>query len=128
MIVVDASVLVDYLLGSGGHSALDHWLVDHVACAPHLIDIEVMHVIRRHVTGGAVSEPRGRQATQDLATFPLTRVAHLNLLPRIWTLRANLTAYDATYVALAEILDAPLLTRDRKLGAAFGHAVQIVLI
>jgi len=64
----------------------------------------------------------------DLADFPLRRYPHDLLLPRIWDLRNNLTAYDATYVALAEALDAPLLTRDRRLAAAAGHRAQIELV
>ena len=67
-------------------------------------------------------------ALMDLTDLPLRRYPHDFLLPRIWDLRNNLTAYDATYVALAEALDAPLLTRDRRLAAAAGHQAQIELI
>ncbi|RED36140.1 hypothetical protein BJ123_10873 [Rhodopseudomonas thermotolerans] len=67
-------------------------------------------------------------ALADLADFPLQRHPHEFLLPRIWQLRNNLTAYDATYVALAEVLEAPLLTRDKRLAGAAGHRAQIELV
>ena len=69
-----------------------------------------------------------REDVDDLADFPLQRYPHDFLLPRIWSLRNNLTAYDAAYVALAEALDAPLLTRDRRLAAAAGHHAQMILV
>ena len=76
--------------------------------APHLLDIEVAQVIRRYAANGEIDAERGRAALADLADFPLRRYPHDFLLPRIWDLRNNLTAYDAVYVALAEALDAPL--------------------
>ena len=96
--------------------------------APHLLDIEATQVIRRYAAVGEVDEERGRAALLDLGDFPLRRYPHGFLLPRVWELRKNLTAYDAVYVALAEILDAPLLTRDRRLAAAAGHHARIELI
>lgn len=95
--------------------------------APHLLDVEVAQVIRRYVANREIDSERGRAALTDLADFPLRRYPHDFLLPRIWDLRNNLTAYDAAYVALAEVLDAPLLTRDRRLAAATGHRAQIEL-
>jgi predicted nucleic acid-binding protein len=95
--------------------------------APHLLDVEVAQVIRRYAANGEIDSDRGRAAVADLADFPLHRYPHDVLLPRIWELRNNLTAYDAVYVALAEALDAPLLTRDRRLAAAAGHDVRIRL-
>lgn len=70
---------------------------------------------------------RGRDALADLADFPLQRYPHDLLLPRVWELRNNLTAYDAVYIALAEALGAPLLTRDQRLAGAAGHRAQIEL-
>ena len=96
--------------------------------APHLIDIECAGVIRRFVAAGLASAARGRAALQDLADFPLRRHPHNFLLPRIWTLRDNLTAYDAVYVALAEALDAVLFTRDRRLAAAPGVGARVALV
>jgi predicted nucleic acid-binding protein len=96
--------------------------------APHLLDIEVAQVIRRYAANGDIDTERGRLALIDMADFPLSRYPHDLLLPRIWDLRNNLTAYDAVYVALAEALGAPLLTRDRRLARAAGHLARIELV
>jgi len=95
--------------------------------APHLLDVEVAQVIRRYAAHGDIDDARGRLALTDLADLTLRRYPHDFLLPRMWDLRHNLTAYDAAYVALAEALDAPLLTRDRRLAAAAGHHARIEL-
>jgi predicted nucleic acid-binding protein len=92
--------------------------------APHLIDIEVAQVVRRYAAIGQIEPARGRSALGDLFDFPLHRHPHDALLPRVWELRHNLTAYDAAYVAL----DATLLTRDRRLAAASGHRARIELV
>jgi len=95
--------------------------------APHLIDLEVAQVLRRYERSGAISAQRGAEALTDLADFPLTRYPHFVLLERIWQMRHGLTAYDAAYLALAEALDAPLITRDRALAKAGSHArVELV--
>ncbi len=83
--------------------------------APHLLDIEIAQVIRRYEAKGEIDEPRGRLALSDHRDMPIHRYPHDLFLPRVWELRRNLTAYDAVYVALAEGLDAPLLTSDHKL-------------
>jgi len=83
--------------------------------APHLLDVEVAQVLRRYVRSAVISAERGAEALSDLADFPLARYPHFVLLARIWQLRQGLTAYDAAYVALAEALDARLVTRDRAL-------------
>ncbi len=82
-------------------------------------------MIRRYAANGDIDDERGRMALADLADFPLRRYPHDFLLPRVWALRNNLTAYDATYVALAEVLDMPLLTRDRRLAGAAGHQARV---
>lgn len=85
--------------------------------------------VRRYAASGEIDAERGRMmALADLADFPLRRYRHDFLLPRMWDLRNILTAYDAAYVALAEPLDTPVLTRDRRLAAAAGHRVQIELV
>ncbi|MGH7881098.1 MAG: type II toxin-antitoxin system VapC family toxin [Candidatus Binataceae bacterium] len=96
--------------------------------APHLLDIEVAQVLRRFAKIGAIERRRGVEALADLADLSLHRHPHGFLLPRVWELRHNLTAYDAVYVALAEELDAPLLTRDRRLARASGHRARVELV
>jgi predicted nucleic acid-binding protein len=130
VIVVDASALIELLLGSSEAKAIEQWLFDDGQSlhAPHLLDVEVTQVIRRHAATGAIDDSRGQAAIGDLAVFPIRRYPHDALLPRIWELRSNFTAYDAAYVALAEALDAPLLTRDRRLAGAAGHRARIELV
>jgi len=90
--------------------------------APHLMDVEVANVLRRYWTTGDLELGRAAEAIADLADLPITRHEHALLLPRIWQLRGNLTAYDATYVALADALDATLVTRDARLARGAGPA------
>ena len=95
--------------------------------APHLIDVEVVHVLRRYVASAAISAQRGLEAVTDLMDFPIRRYSHTMFLARVWELRHRLTAYDAAYLALAEALDAPLLTRDRALAKADSWArIEVV--
>jgi len=130
VIVVDASALLEALLRTPSAKAVEDRLFAprQTLHAPHLLDVEVAQVIRRYAAGGEIDSERGRLALIDLADFPVRRYPHDVLLPRIWNLRNNLTAYDAAYVALAEALDAPLLTRDRRLAGAAGHRAQIELV
>jgi predicted nucleic acid-binding protein len=129
MIVVDASALLEALLRTPAGEAVEARLFDprQTLHAPHLLDVEVAQVIRRYAANGDIDAERGRAALADLSDFPLHRYPHDFLLPRVWELRNNLTAYDAVYVALAEALDAPLLTRDQRLAAAAGHHARIEL-
>ena len=108
-------------------SSGDSFSANETLHAPHLIDIEVAHVLRRYASAGDMSAERGREALEDLADLSLRRYPHEVLLPRVWELRANLSAYDAIYVALAEALDAPLFTRDRRLAGAPGHHARVEL-
>ena len=130
MIVLDASALLEVLLRTSAGKAVEDklFIPGRTLHAPPLIDVEVAQVIRRYAANGDVDGERGRMALTDLADFPLRRYPHDFLLPRIWDLRNNLTAYDAAYVALAEALDVPLLTRDRRLATAGGHRAQIELV
>jgi predicted nucleic acid-binding protein len=93
-----------------------------------LLDVEVAQVVRRYAANGEIDVERGRMALADLTDLPLHRYPHDFLLPRVWDLRNNLTAYDAMYVALAEALDAPLLTCDKRLAASPGHHARIELV
>ena len=130
MIVVDASAMIEVLLRTPAAAAVDARLFEpgETLHAPHLLDVEVAQVFRRYVANGDIDADRGREALDDLADLRLRRYPHDVLLPRIWELRHNLTAYDAAYVALAEALDAPLLTRDRRLAAAAGVRARVELI
>ena len=117
MIVLDASAALDLLLrDEGTFEWLERRLVgEGLVAAPHLLDTEVAHVLRKHVFGGRLEEARAAEALTDLDELPLDRHAAQPLLGRIWELRHNLSGYDATYVALAEALDAPLVTTERRL-------------
>ena len=129
MIVVDASAVLEVLLQTPAAPRLSRRLFapGETLHAPHLIDIEVAQVVRRYERSGALTPMRGAEALADLADLPLHRYAHSVLLPRIWQLRHNLTAYDAAYLALAEALHAPLLTRDHALASAGGKVKVEVL-
>ena len=96
--------------------------------APHLIDLEIAHVLRRHCGAGKLTEQRAREALEDFLGMPVRRHPHEPFLPRIWELRHNFTAYDAAYIALAEALNAPLVTCDRALASTAGHRAQVNLI
>jgi predicted nucleic acid-binding protein len=130
VIVVDASVLLEVLLRASRADYLGERLLarGEALHAPHLIDLEVTQVLRRASAAGSMSQQRAREALEDLAAFRLMRHAHLPYLDRIWELRHNATAYDAAYLALAEALDAPLLTCDRALARAPGHHARVELI
>lgn len=127
MIVLDASVVLELLLATPAAAPL----LDRVFSpaeslhAPELLDLEVAQVLRRYCAAGDLEPERAEQALADLADLAVTRYPHLPFLPRIWQLRHNVTAYDAAYVALAEALQAPLLTRDARLARATGHPATI---
>ena len=129
MIVVDASVILEILLRTPAAARAEERVFGgEPAAAPHLLDVEVAQVLRRYEAAGRLDATRGRDALADLADFPLTRYPHDLLLPRIWELRANLTAYDAAYVALAEALGATLVTRDERVAGAAGVRAPIEVL
>jgi predicted nucleic acid-binding protein len=127
VIVLDASAAIEVLLRSSAGAGLADRLLapDSSLHAPHLLDLEVAQVLRRFTLRGGLPPERGRQALEDLRNLPIERYPHEILLPRIWALRENLTAYDASYVALAEILGATLLTRDARISRASGHSARV---
>jgi predicted nucleic acid-binding protein len=127
MIVLDASFLAA-LLGddaeAGRHLREQLWGEDEVF-APELIDLEVAAYLRRHVRLGQMVPERAMQLLVDLALMPLRRVSHVPFLSRIWELRDNVSSYDAAYIALAEIMLAPLLTADARLARAPGIRCEV---
>ena len=130
MIVVDASALLEILLRTPAAERAERRLfaAQETLHAPHLLDVEAAQVIRRYAALGELDIERGRIALGILADFPLRRYGHSVFLPRIWDLRNNVTAYDAVYVALAEALEAPLVTCDRRLAATRGHRARIEVV
>jgi predicted nucleic acid-binding protein len=129
VIVLDASAAVDWVLQTSAGKQIENRIYSRQESlnAPHLLDLEVGQVLRRLTREGIVSPARADQAIQDLLDLRITRYPHFALLPRIWRLRHNLTAYDAAYVVLAEILASPLITRDARLKSASGHTARIEL-
>src|SRR5437867_4043968 len=95
--------------------------------APHLIDVELLHALRRLVSGRVLTNVRAMQARTDFAELSVVRYSHELLSDRIWELRNNLSAYDAAFVALSEALMVPLATCDAKLAAAPAHRAQVEL-
>lgn len=128
--MVDASAVLEVLLGFARSARIADRLFapGESLHAPHVLDLEVAQVLRRFVLSRELAAGRGEEALEDLQDLPLTRYAHQPLMPRIWALRQNLTAYDAAYIALAEALDAPLVTRDAKLASAPGHAARVEIV
>ena len=125
MIVVDASAAVLGLLNDGeARSAL---AAEAVVC-PHLVDSEVVHALRSQVLRGEVEESEARQAIDVWGRLGFERVGVSGLLGRIWALRENLSSYDATYVAVAEAIEAPLLTADGRLARAPGPRCTIAVV
>jgi predicted nucleic acid-binding protein len=130
VIVVDASAMLEVLLNTPAGARVAERLsaAGETLHAPHLLDLEVAQVLRRYAASGEVDPQRGAQALEDLADLPLARYPHDAFLSRIWELRDNLTAYDAAYVALAEVLEAPLVTRDAALASPRIHRARIELM
>jgi len=130
VIVVDASALLEFLLQTSLGTRVEARLFreDDELHAPHLVDVEVTQGLRRLVRSGEVSSGRADEAIADLADLDLHRHPHLDLLGRVWKLRDNISAYDAVYVALAEAMDAPVVTCDGPLAKAPGHHARIEMI
>jgi predicted nucleic acid-binding protein len=129
VLVVDASVLATALAddGNDGDRARAR-LSGQTLAAPQLVDLEVTSVLRRLTLSGQLPEQRAAQALDDLVDLPIQRAAHTALLARCWQLRATVTAYDAAYVALAELLDVVLVTADGRLSRAAGPRCTVELL
>ncbi|KAA8958683.1 type II toxin-antitoxin system VapC family toxin [Mycobacterium sp.] len=126
MIVVDCAALVDALTGFEGAEELRADLADEELHAPTLLDFEVVSALRGLTLGGQLSTARAHDALTDFDALPIRRWSSSAALRlRAFTLRNNLSAYDAAYVALAEALECPILTRDTRLARSRGHNVEV---
>ena len=127
MIVLDTSAAVDWLLQTPAGQRIEQRIYAHQETlhSLHLIDVEFVQAMRRLVREGTLTAKRAEEAIEDLAALRMTRYAPVLLAERIWRLRQNLSAYDAAYVALAERLQAPLITRDQRIAAAPGHSAAV---
>lgn len=129
MLVIDASAVVEVVMGTPHGFVIEEAVFGsgEPIAAPHLIDVEVLHVVRRCHRQRLLTTERSEQALGDLANLPIMRYGHLPLYSAVWRLRDHLKAYDATYVALAEMFDAPIVTCDGKLARSTGHKVNVRL-
>lgn len=129
MLIVDAGALCEVLLdGPGAGEVGSRLAADPDLAAPHVIDVEAFGVIRRADRLGLIDRSEAGRAVEDLASWPATRFGHRLLLERAFELRDNVRGWDAMYVALAEVLDSPLLTTDRRLARADGPRCAIELV
>jgi predicted nucleic acid-binding protein len=128
--VLDASALVELLLGTAAGRQVAIRIADPTLSlhVPHLADVEVTQALRRYVREGALGADEAAVALEDLRSLDLERHGHEPLFDRVWALRDNLTAYDAVYVALAEALECPLLTCDRRLARSPGLSRRVELV
>ena len=128
MLVVDTSAVLEAIAARDPAPGLVERLADDGDLhGPHLIDTELLHALRRMSIKRHITDERAEDALSDFAGLALVRYPHEPLNDRVWELRHNLTAYDATFVALAEALSAPLITCDVRLATAPGHDAQIEL-
>jgi predicted nucleic acid-binding protein len=130
LIVPDASAILEWLLQSAKGERVSQLLLSapQELNAPHLLDVEVTQGLRRCLAAGTIRLSRTQETIQDYLDLPIRRHDHQHLLWRIWELRDNLAAYDASYVALAEALGATLVTCDAKIAAASGHRAKVEVV
>jgi predicted nucleic acid-binding protein len=133
MLVADASALTELVLGRPAGDAVGEHVVQHrfALHAPHLVDVEVLSALRRLVASGRASAERAGEAIADLQDLPIERYPHDILAARIWQLRENFSAYDASYVALAEGVreePVPLLTADARLARAIDAHTDVPVL
>ncbi|MFM7535520.1 MAG: type II toxin-antitoxin system VapC family toxin [Acidimicrobiales bacterium] len=128
MIVVDASCLYEVVANGVNAEAVRALLTDHDdQAAPHVVDVEVLGLVRRDALAGRLDPTAAGLAVDDLRAWPGERFGHRGLLERAWELQPNIRTWDGVYVALAEVLDAPLLTLDRRLARAKGPRCSFVI-
>ncbi|MGH3455540.1 MAG: type II toxin-antitoxin system VapC family toxin [Actinomycetes bacterium] len=128
MIVLDASAAVEMVLGTPSGAAVTQEVRSQRLNAPHLLAVEVTQALRGMVMRGTIAEQEAVASLADLRSLLIRRWRHEPLLERAWELRANLTAYDAVYVALAEALEAVLVTTDARLARAGGHDATVEVV
>lgn len=127
--MVDASAFAEYLLRTAAAPLIDKLIAgpDMLLFVPALCDVELVAILRKSCLRGALSSQRMQEALTDYMDLPVDRHDHLGLLPRMLEMRDNFSSYDATYVALAEALDVPLLTADRRLARAVAAHTDVRL-
>jgi predicted nucleic acid-binding protein len=125
VVVADSSAFLHAFGAREPNPALSLRLSGASLCAPHLLDVEFLSGLRGLVRGGKLSTDRAHDVRNEFTDLVITRYAMYGLADRIWSLRDNVTAYDASYVVLAESLEAPLVTSDARLAKAAGHVVEI---
>jgi len=131
LIVLDASAVIDLLLDTPPHADV---VADQIRAnaggihAPHLLDVEVGHALRRYILAGALSSDRAIAALERLGNLPIARYPHHYLVRRALELRDNVSVYDGVYLALAEALEAPLVTRDAALARVPRLDVRVVVV
>lgn len=130
MVVVDASALVELVLPAAQASRLRRAISDpeETLHAPHLIDVEVAHALRAMTRRGALGERAAAMALRATLGLDVHRYPHTELMTRVWELRHNATPYDAIYLALAELLGAPLVTRDARLRGVPGCRAHVEVV
>lgn len=126
--VVDASVVVDLLLGGERGRAVKLAVDGREMVAPDLVNMETLSALRRLMAAGAMPEDRTSQAVADLQSLPLDRVSTTHLIADAWALRKNLTPYNASYISLARALGCELLTADRRLAGAPNLGARVVIV
>ncbi|MBA2307968.1 MAG: type II toxin-antitoxin system VapC family toxin [Pseudonocardiales bacterium] len=125
--VIDTSAIVELFAGAAVVDELRRVALTARGAAPELLDLEAAQAIRGMVRRGDLTDAEGSARLRQVQQSPITRVSHRQLVDRVWELRHSVTAYDAAYIALAERLDAPLLTCDRRLAGAHGHRAHVEL-
>lgn len=130
MIVIDASLALEMFLMTPDAAAIRARIdtAGRDMAAPEVFDLEILQAIRRLVRAGDIDAQRAEAALGVFRSAPIERYSHALLTPRIWALRENLTAYDGAYFVLAEVLDAPLWTRDRKYASVPGHQARVEFV
>jgi len=129
MIVLDASTAVEWLLQTPAGQRIENRIYSksETLHSPQLLDLEIIQVLRRLVLKKVITESRADEAIRDLVDLRMHRYPHLPFLGRIWQLRHTVSSYDAAYIVLAEMLGAPLITRDGRLASASGHRASVEL-